>query len=74
MYIIADSPLGLVTEMLFAVVRGSFDTAKEVAVLFVKFLGSMGTVLGSGNAMAFVLALALLIFVLFVVWKFVLKS
>ena len=70
----ADSPLGLVTEMIFAVVKGSADTAVQVASLFAKFLGSLGTVFGSGNITAFVLALALLVFVLFLIWKFVLKS
>lgn len=70
----ADSPLGVVTEMVFAVVRGSFDTAKEVAGLFVRFLSSIGIVLFSGNIAAFLLSLALLAFVLFLIWKFVLKS
>ena len=70
----ADSPLGVVTDMLFAVVRGSFDTAKEVGGLFVRFLSSLGIVLFSGNVAAFILSLALLAFVLFVIWKFVLKS
>jgi len=40
----------------------------------VKFLGSLGIVLFSGNIIAFLLALALLVFVLFLIWKFVLKS
>ncbi|HJW97423.1 MAG TPA: hypothetical protein VJ485_04645 [archaeon] len=70
----ADSPLGVVTDMLFAVVRGSFDTAKEVGGLFVRFLSSLGIVLFSGNVAAFILSLVLLAFVLFVIWKFVLKS
>lgn len=69
-----DSPLGVVTDMLFAVVRGSFDTAKEVGGLFVRFLSSLGIVLFSGNVAAFILSLVLLAFVLFVIWKFVLKS
>ena len=70
----ADSPLGVVTDMLFAVVRGSFDTAREVGGLFVRFLSSLGIVLFSGNVAAFILSLVLLAFVLFVIWKFVLKS
>jgi len=70
----ADSPVGVVAEMVFAIVQSFVDTAKQVAALFVKFLGSLGGVLGSGNLVAFLLALALLAFVLFLIWKFVLKS
>jgi large-conductance mechanosensitive channel len=70
----ADSPVGVVAEMVFAIVQGFVDTARQVASLFVKFLGSLGGVLGSGNLAAFILAFALLAFVLFLIWKFVLKS
>jgi hypothetical protein len=70
----ADSPVGLVTEMIFAVVKGSVGTAQDVGGLFVKFLNAMGLVLFSGNITAFIISLALLIFVLFVIWKFILKS
>ena len=45
-----------------------------MGTLFVRFLSSMGLVLFSGNITAFILSLVLLIFVLFVIWKFVLKS
>jgi hypothetical protein len=70
----ADSAVGVLAEMIFAIVQSFVDTAVQVAGLFVKFLGSLGGVFGSGNIAAFVLALALLIFVLFLVWKFVFKS
>jgi len=70
----ADSPVGVVAEMVFAIVQGFVDTAKQVASLFVKFLSSLGIVLGSGNLAAFLLGFALLVFVLFLIWKFVLKS
>jgi len=70
----ADSAIGLVAEMVFALVRSFFDTAKTVGGLFVKLLSSMGLVLFSGNITAFLLCLALLVFVLFLIWKFVLKS
>ena len=70
----ADSPVGVVAEMIFAIVRSFVDTAQQVAPLFVRFLGSLGGVFGSGNLAAFFLALALLVFVLFIIWKFVLKS
>ncbi len=39
-----------------------------------RFLSSLGIVLFSGNVAAFILSLVLLAFVLFVIWKFVLKS
>jgi len=70
----ADSLVGVVAEMVFAIVQDFVDTAKHVATLFVKFLGSFGIVLFSGNIIAFFLAFALLAFVLFLIWKFVLKS
>ncbi|MCJ7816488.1 MAG: hypothetical protein MUP55_01400 [Candidatus Aenigmarchaeota archaeon] len=70
----ADSPVGVVAEMAFAIVQSFLETAKQVGILFVKFLGSLGIVLFSGNIIAFLLALALLVFVLFLIWKFVLKS
>ena len=70
----ADSPVGVVAEMAFAIVQSFLETAKQVGALFVKFLGSLGIVLFSGNIIAFLLALALLVFVLFLIWKFVLKS
>jgi hypothetical protein len=70
----ADSPVGVVAEMVFAIVQGFVGTAKQVGSLFVKFLGSMGGAFGSGNITAFILSLALLVFVLFIIWKFVLKS
>ncbi|MCX6815166.1 MAG: hypothetical protein NTY20_05965 [Candidatus Aenigmarchaeota archaeon] len=70
----ADSPVGVVAEMVFAIVQSFLETAKQIGTLFVKFLGSLGIVLFSGNIIAFLLALALLAFVLFLIWKFVLKS
>ncbi len=70
----ADSPLGVVAEIIFALLQGFLDTARQVGGLFVKFLSSMGLVLFSGNITAFLLCLALLVFVLFLIWKFVLKS
>jgi len=70
----ADSPVGVVAQMVFAIVQSAVDTAVQVASLFVRFLGSLGGVAGSGNLAAFFLAFVLLVFVLFLIWKFVLKS
>ncbi len=70
----ADSPIGVVAEMIFTLIQGSLSTAKQMGSLFVKFLSSMGIVLFSGNITAFILSLALLVFVLFLIWKFVLRS
>jgi hypothetical protein len=60
--------------MVFALVQDFLGTAKQMGLLFVKFLSSIGLVLFSGNITAFLLCLALLAFVLFLIWKFVLKS
>ena len=70
----ADSAVGVLAEMLFAIVQSFVDTTVMVAGLFVKFLGTLGGVFGSGNIAAFILAFAMLVFVLFLIWKFVLKS
>jgi len=70
----ADSPIGVVAEMIFTLIQGSLSTAKQMGSLFVKFLSSMGVVFFSGNLTAFLLALTLLVFVLFLLWRFVLKS
>jgi large-conductance mechanosensitive channel len=70
----AESPLGVVAEIVFALVQDFLDNARQMGALFVKFLDSMGLVFLSGNIAAFLLAFALMAFVLFLIWKFLFKG